>query len=75
MRTAVESSIEMDRIGHTVDGQRELVLANARIVRPDEVVRGSTDGAEYNASVAYGTDWAFGNFTFGRSSSLQYINV
>jgi outer membrane autotransporter protein len=46
-----------------------------RIGLQNEVVQGSTDGAEYNAMLAYGADWMFGNLTLGTWSSLQYTDV
>ncbi len=38
-------------------------------------VRGSTDGSEFNAFLAYGSDWHFGRLLVGTWSSLQYTNV
>ncbi len=41
----------------------------------DLPVRGSTNGAEFNALLAYGADWALGCFNIGTWSTLQYTNV
>lgn len=41
----------------------------------DSSVRGSTDGSEFNALLAYGGDWHFGCLLVGTWSSLQYTNV
>ena len=41
----------------------------------DELVRGSTDGSEFNAMISYGSDWTFGCLTIGTWSSVQYTNV
>ncbi len=38
-------------------------------------VRGSTDGSEFNAMLAYGGDWYFGRWLLGTWSSLQYTDV
>jgi autotransporter-associated beta strand protein/T5SS/PEP-CTERM-associated repeat protein len=38
-------------------------------------VRGSTNGSEFNAFVAYGGDWYFGHLDVGTWSSLQYTDV
>ncbi len=38
-------------------------------------VRGSTNGGEFNAFLAYGSDWKFGCFNVGTWSTLQYTNV
>jgi len=39
------------------------------------LVRGSTDGSEFNAFAAYGGDWHFGRLLVGTWSTLQYTNV
>lgn len=36
---------------------------------------GSTDGAEWNGLLAYGSDWTFGGFTIGTWSTLQYTKI
>jgi outer membrane autotransporter protein len=41
----------------------------------DEFVRGDTDGTEFNAFIAYGSDWTFGCFNIGTWSTVQYTNV
>lgn len=41
----------------------------------DELVRGSTNGSELNAFIAYGSDWTFGCFNIGTWSTVQYTNV
>ncbi|HJX25959.1 MAG TPA: autotransporter domain-containing protein [Chthoniobacterales bacterium] len=41
----------------------------------DELVRGNTDGTEFNAFIAYGSDWTFGCFNIGTWSTVQYTNV
>ena len=41
----------------------------------DELVRGDTDGTEFNAFIAYGSDWTFGCFNIGTWSTVQYTNV
>jgi autotransporter-associated beta strand protein len=41
----------------------------------DLPVRGSTNGSEINAMLAYGGDWHFGCLLIGTWSSLQYTNV
>jgi outer membrane autotransporter protein len=41
----------------------------------DEEVRGSTNGSEFNAMLAYGGDWHFGCLLIGSWSTLQYTNV
>ncbi len=41
----------------------------------DEAVRGSTGGSEFNAFIAYGSDWTFGCFNIGTWSTVQYTNV
>jgi outer membrane autotransporter protein len=41
----------------------------------DITVRGSTNGSEFNALIAYGADWTFGCFNIGTWSTLQYTNV
>ena len=41
----------------------------------DLPVRGSTNGSELNAMLAYGGDWHFGCLLIGTWSSLQYTNV
>lgn len=46
-----------------------------RIGLQDELVRGTTDGTEFNALIAYGSDWTFGCFNIGTWSTLQYTNV
>ncbi len=38
-------------------------------------VRGSTNGSEFNAMIAYGGDWYFGHWLVGTWSTLQYTNV
>ncbi len=38
-------------------------------------VRGSTDGSEFNAFLAYGSDWTFGHWLIGTWSTLQYTDV
>ena len=40
-----------------------------------EIARGSTNGSEFNALIAYGSDWTFGCFNIGTWSSLQFTNV
>jgi outer membrane autotransporter protein len=41
----------------------------------DLTVRGSTNGSEFNALLAYGADWRFGCLDIGTWSTLQYTNV
>jgi uncharacterized protein with beta-barrel porin domain len=41
----------------------------------DELVRGDTDGTEFNAIISYGSDWTFGCFNIGTWSTFQYTNV
>ena len=41
----------------------------------DITVRGSTNGSEINALIAYGADWRFGCLDIGTWSTLQYTNV
>jgi autotransporter-associated beta strand protein len=41
----------------------------------DLPVRGSTNGSELNAMLAYGGDWHFGCLLIGTWSSLQYTNI
>jgi T5SS/PEP-CTERM-associated repeat protein len=41
----------------------------------DLPVRGSTNGSEFNAMLAYGGDWHFGCLLIGTWSTLQYTNV
>jgi outer membrane autotransporter protein len=41
----------------------------------NESVRGTTDGSEFNALIAYGADWTFGCFNIGTWSTVQYTNV
>jgi T5SS/PEP-CTERM-associated repeat protein len=41
----------------------------------DLPVRGSTNGSELNAMLAYGGDWHFGCLLIGTWSTLQYTNV
>jgi outer membrane autotransporter protein len=38
-------------------------------------VRGDTDGTEFNAFIAYGSDWTFGCFNVGTWSTVQFTNV
>ena len=46
-----------------------------RIGLQDELVRGDTDGTEFNAMLTYGSDWTFGCFNIGTWSTIQYTNV
>ena len=41
----------------------------------NELVRGDTDGTEFNAMISYGSDWTFGCFNIGTWSSVQFTNV
>jgi outer membrane autotransporter protein len=41
----------------------------------DLAVRGSTNGSEVNALLAYGADWNFGCFNIGTWSTLQYTQI
>jgi outer membrane autotransporter protein len=41
----------------------------------DELVRGNTNGNEFNAMISYGSDWTFGCFNIGTWSTVQYTNV
>jgi autotransporter-associated beta strand protein len=41
----------------------------------DESVRGSTNGSEFNALLAYGGDWHFGCLLIGTWSSIQYTTI
>lgn len=41
----------------------------------DLPVRGSTNGSEFNALIAYGSEWSFGCFNIGTWSTIQYTNV
>jgi outer membrane autotransporter protein len=41
----------------------------------DELVRGDTNGSEFNAMISYGSDWTFGCFNIGTWSTFQYTNV
>ena len=41
----------------------------------DMPVRGNTDGSEFNALLAYGSDWTFNCLNIGTWSTLQYTRV
>ena len=38
-------------------------------------MRGSTDGSEFNALIAYGSDWTFGCLNIGTWSTVQYNHL
>jgi uncharacterized protein with beta-barrel porin domain len=46
-----------------------------RIGLQDELVRGDTDGSEFNGMISYGSDWTFGCFNIGTWSTIQYTRV
>jgi T5SS/PEP-CTERM-associated repeat protein len=46
-----------------------------RIGLQNELVRGDTDGSEFNGMISYGSDWTFGCFNIGTWSTIQYTRV
>ena len=54
---------------------RRTGLDKATLFVYDDTARGSTNGSEFNALLAYGGDWHFGCLLLGTWSSIQYTNV
>jgi outer membrane autotransporter protein len=54
---------------------RRTGLDNVTLMQYDDTARGSTDGSEFNALLAYGGDYHFGCLLIGTWSSLQYTNI
>ncbi len=54
---------------------RRTGLDRVTVLTYNDIARGSTNGSEFNALLAYGGDWHFGCLLVGTWSSIQYTNV